>query len=57
MPVATTMVLLVNMIAVGIITFVMMHAKGCGMAMVQAGKNMAAVGIALKSAVMVKECL
>ena len=57
MPVATAMVLLMNMIAVGIITFVMMHTKGGGMAMMQAVKNLAAVGIDVMSLRMLKNLL
>jgi hypothetical protein len=57
MTVATRMVLLVNVIAVRIITFVMMHTKGCGMALVQPVKNMAAVGVDVMGAGMVKNLL
>ena len=57
MPVAATVVLLVHMITVCIIAFVMMHTKSCGMAIVQAVKNMPAVGIAVLYAVMVKYVL
>ena len=55
MAVTTTMVLLMDMVAAGIITFVMVHAKGGGMALVQAAKNMAAVCIAVMGERMVKQ--
>jgi hypothetical protein len=57
MTVATRMVLMVNVIAVGIIAFVMMHTKGCGMALMQSVKNMAAVGVDVMGAGMVKNLL
>lgn len=51
------MKLLVNMIAVGIITFVMVHTKCGGMALVQAVKNMVAVCIAVMSLRLIKNLL
>jgi hypothetical protein len=57
MSVATRMVLLVNVIAVGIITFVMVHTKSRCMALVQPVKNMAAVGVDVMGAGMVKNLL
>ena len=57
MAVTTTMVLLMDMVAAGIITFVMVHAKGGGMALMEAAKNMAAVCIAVMGEGMVKDLL
>lgn len=45
MPVAAAMVLLVQVIAIFIITTVMMHAHGCRMAAVQLIKNMPAISV------------
>ena len=57
MPVATAMVLLVQVITFFIIALVMVHAHGSRMALVQPVKNMLAVRIAVSKAGMAKQLL
>jgi hypothetical protein len=57
MPVATAMILLVDMMAVRIIALVMMHPQCCCMAMMQTVKDMPAIGITVLSAGCIKNLL
>ena len=57
MPVATAMILLVQVIAFFIIAHVMVHAHGGRMALVKPVKNMLAVRITVSEACMAKQLL
>ena len=57
MPVATAMVLLLQVVAACISTAVMVHTHGSGMAMLQPVKNMTAVHVGIMCAGMAKKCL